>query len=91
MPNSIIEPLMSLILPTPGQEPGPQYAADQNQDLLILAGHNHSPGSGVQITPAGINISTNLNFQNNSPYNVGAVIFSSPSSNSVLTNIYTNA
>ena len=81
---------MSLILPTPGQEPGPQYAADQNQDLLILDGHNHSPGSGVAITPAGMDISTNLNFQNNSPYNVYSVVFSMPAPTSSLTTLYTN-
>jgi hypothetical protein len=90
MSNTTISPNMSLILPTPGQEPGPQYAADQNQDLLILDGHNHSPGSGVQITPAGLDISTNLNFQNNSTYNVYSVVFSMPAPTSNLTTLYTN-
>lgn len=82
---------MNLIAPIPGQELGPQYAADQNQSFSIIDSHNHSPSSGVQVTPAGLNISTNLNFQNNSPYNIASVIFSMPAPNSNLTTLYTNA
>jgi hypothetical protein len=85
---------MNLIAPNPGGTPnpetGPQYALDQNQDLLIIDAHNHSPGSGVAITPAGMDISTNLNFQNNSPYNVYSVVFSAPAPTSSLTTLYTN-
>ena len=87
--STTITPNMGLILPTPGQEPGPQYGVDQNQSGTITDGHNHTPGSGVQIPPAGLDISTNLNFQNNSPYNVSSVIFSVPASNSGLTTLYT--
>jgi hypothetical protein len=90
MPNTIT-PNMNLILPTPGQEPGPQYAFDQNQSGTITDAHNHSPGSGVQINPSGLNISTNLSFQNNSPTDVGSVVFSNPGPNSNLTTLYTNS
>ncbi len=52
---------MSLIAPNPAgtanPETGPQYALDQNQTFLIIDGHTHGPGSGVQITPSGLNIS----------------------------------
>lgn len=89
MANTTIEPNMNLILPTPGVQFGPQYAADQNQDLLIIGSHNHSPGSGVPVTPSGLDISTNLNFQNNSPYNVYSVIFSASASNSNILTLYT--
>src|SRR5271165_1438850 len=89
MSNNTITPNMNLVAPTPGKEPGPQYAFDQNQDLSILDNHNHTPGSGVQIPPAGLDISTNLNFQNNSPYNVSSVVFSAPATNSALTALYT--
>jgi hypothetical protein len=85
----LVTPNMSLLLAIPGEEPGPQYADDNNQSYTIIDSHNHSPGSGVQITPAGMDISTNLNFQNNSPYNVASVVFSSPSTNSGLTTLYT--
>lgn len=90
MSNTTIEPLMNLIIPTVGVDPGPDYANNQNQDLLIIAGHDHSPGSGVQVTPAGMDISTNLNFQNNSLYNVYSVIFSSPAPTTGLTTLYTD-
>ena len=61
----IISPNMSLPVPVVSQEPGPQWAADINASLSILDGHNHSPGSGVQITPAGLNINTDLPINSN--------------------------
>jgi hypothetical protein len=92
MSTTTFTPNMNLIVPTVGAngDPGPDYGNNQNQDLFILDGHTHAPGSGVQITPAGLNINSNLSFQNNSPYNVYSVIFSSPASTSSLTRIYTN-
>lgn len=51
---------MSLILPTVGQEPGPNWALDLNSSLSLVDQHNHAAGSGVPITPAGINIDTDL-------------------------------
>jgi hypothetical protein len=86
---------MSLVLANPAgssnPEPGPQYAADNNESFTILDSHNHSPGSGVQITPAGLNINTDLTFQNNSATNVYGVQFSVPAASSNLTFLYTNA
>lgn len=94
MSNYLVTPNMNLIAPNPANannpEPGPQYALDQNQTFFIIDSHNHGPGSGVQITPTGLNISTNLNFQNNSPYNVYSVVFSAPAPTSNLTTLYTN-
>ncbi len=84
---------MNLILPNVGVngETGPQYALEQNQDLLIIGSHNHGPGSGVQITPTGLNINTNLPFNNNSAIGLYSIQFSAPASSSVLTSLYTNA
>ena len=65
MANTTISPNMNLVVPTPGVETGPQYAYDINQDLNIIDAHTHAPGSGVQIQPNGINISTDLPFNNN--------------------------
>lgn len=62
---STISPNMSLILPTVGQEPGPNWALDLNSSLSLVDQHNHSAGSGVQITPAGLNINTDLSIQSN--------------------------
>jgi hypothetical protein len=63
-------PNMSLPVPVVGQEAGPQYAQDVNDSLAILDQHNHSAGSGVQITPAGINITTALSFNSNAAINL---------------------
>lgn len=60
-----ITPNMSLIVPTPGQEPGPMYATDINSSLTLIDQHNHSPGQGVPVTPAGLSISTDLSFIGN--------------------------
>lgn len=56
---------MSLPVPVVGTDPGPQYAIDINSCLAIVDQHNHTPGSGVAITPAAININADLPFNNN--------------------------
>lgn len=61
----ITSPNMSLIIPNVSQELGPAYAQDVNSSLGTLDSHNHSPGNGVQITPAGLNINTDLPFLSN--------------------------
>lgn len=58
-------PNMNMPIPAVGEEPGPDYAIDVNNSLTIVDGHTHSPGSGVQITPSGINISSDLTFSSN--------------------------
>ncbi len=81
---------MSLIAPTPGKDPGPDYANNQNQTFFIVDSHNHSPGSGVQITPAGLNINADLTFNNNRATNIYGVQFSAPATDSIdLTFLYT--
>lgn len=61
----LISPNMGLPVPVVSQEPGPNWAQDINASLSIVDGHDHSPGSGVQITPAGLNINADLPFNNN--------------------------
>lgn len=57
---------MGLILPVPTSELGPAWALELNNALganpLIsgIDGHDHTPGKGLQITPAGLNINTDL-------------------------------
>lgn len=60
-----ISPNMGLIVPTPGQDPGPNYASDNSNSLNIIDGHNHSPGHGVPINPNGININADLTMNSN--------------------------
>lgn len=59
-------PNMGLIVPGVGSEAGPDYAIEINNDLNIVDVHDHSPGSGVPITPSGLNINAELTFNNQS-------------------------
>lgn len=65
MANFTITPNMSLILPIPGVDPGPDYATNQYNSGFIIDGHNHSPGSGVPIGTNGIDINSDLPINNN--------------------------
>lgn len=58
-------PNMGLTAPTVGQQPGPQWAQDVNGDLSILDAHDHGPGAGVPVTPAGLSITSDLPFGGN--------------------------
>lgn len=65
MSNVIISPNMGLPVPVVGQEPGPDWANDINACLGTLDQHDHSPGQGDQITPAGLNINSDLPINSN--------------------------
>jgi len=73
-------PNMTLTLPGVGTEYGPAWATEINQDLSILDGHNHSPGSGVQINPTGLNINIDLPFNANNATNLRSVRYVAQSS-----------
>jgi len=68
-----ISPNMGLIVPGIGTEPSPTWASDLNASLSSIDSHNHSFGQGVQITPDGLNINSNLTFQNNSATGLSGV------------------
>lgn len=68
-------PNMNLPIPLVGQTSGPEWANDINASLTLIDSHNHTPGNGVQIPPAGLNINTNLAFNNNSATNLQATVF----------------
>lgn len=65
MANFTLSPNMSLPIPTVGVDPGPDYAENQNSAMLILDGHDHSAGNGVQITQSGLNITGDFTQNNN--------------------------
>ena len=88
MSTTTITPNMNLIVPTAGQEPGPTYATDVNTDMGIIDGHDHSPGSGVQITPAGLNINAPLSLQSNSITNVKSSDFIINTADTSLQSLY---
>lgn len=71
---------MNLPVPIVGVEAGPQYAVDVNSCFSILDQHNHTPGSGVLITPSAININANLPLNGNRLTTVLSVVFSAQGS-----------
>ncbi len=78
--GEVISPNMNLPVPAVGITTGPAWADDINQSLNLIDSHDHSPGKGVQITPAGININSDLSCGNNNLINPRTVRFS-PQSN----------
>ncbi len=70
MPTTISSVYMSMPVPVPTVDPGPQYANDLNSCISIMDSHTHAPGQGQQITPAGINITTDLSFGGNNATNL---------------------
>lgn len=65
MANTTISPNMMMPVPTVSEDPGPDWASNIDASLSIIDSHNHTPGQGVPITPAGININTDLPLNNN--------------------------
>lgn len=59
-------PNMNLTLPLVSQTPGPTWASQINGDLTLIDSHDHTFGKGAPITPAAININTDLDFNSHS-------------------------
>lgn len=77
--------VMGLPIPTVGLEAGPAYAFDVNTCLTLIDGHDHSPGKGVPITPAGLNINATLDFLGNDQINIeNTVYIAQPVATSIL-------
>lgn len=75
MPNTTLSPNMNLTIPISGIDPGPQYALDVNSCLTVVDSHNHTPGSGVQVPTAGLDINADLPFGDNNATVVRSVRF----------------
>ncbi len=65
MSTYIVSPDMNLPIPVVGQAPGPDYADNVNSSLTLISQHDHTSGNGVLITPAAINLNSDLPFANN--------------------------
>lgn len=89
MANESLSPNMSLPIPNVGIAPGPDYATDVNNSLTTIDQHDHSPGSGVQITSDGISLTSNLPLNNNSLTLVKSINLQTQSSLSSVLAIYT--
>lgn len=55
-------PNMNLVVSTVNVDSGLNWENNLNASLAIIDQHNHTTGSGVQITPAGLNINSALPF-----------------------------
>lgn len=91
MSNPVITPNMGLTEPGIGNTTSPTWAQDLNTDLSIVDGHNHAPGSGVQVNPSGLNINADLPFNGNNLTSLNSEVFKgavvgTPSVLSVFTN-----
>jgi microcystin-dependent protein len=79
MANTTTSPYMSLPVPVAGIDPGPQFALDVNSCMSIIDQHDHTPGHGVLITPGGMNINSDLTFNDNNLTSARAIRFQSQS------------
>ncbi len=86
--SSTITPNMGLVIPTVGSEAGPDYATEINSSLTLIDQHDHSSGYGVQITPAGLNINTDLTFSGNSATSIESLVFTVQASIASLGAVY---
>ncbi len=75
MADNYLTPNMNLLVPVVGEELAPTWAQDLNISLGTIDGHTHAPGSGVQITPSGLNINASLPFNSNSATGLAFVNF----------------
>lgn len=66
---------MNLPIPIVGVDSGPDYALNLNSCLTIIDSHDHSAGSGVQITPSGMDINIDLPFGSNNATSLKSVRF----------------
>lgn len=71
-------PNMSLVLPVVSSEPGPDWATEINAAFAIVDAHNHST-TGVRITPAAINIDSDLSFSGNNAISLRSTAFQNQS------------
>lgn len=77
MPFVNLSPNMNLPVPQVGIDPGPQFATDVNSCLTLVDAHDHSNGYGVKVSPDGLNISSDLTFNNNNGIDFRSIRFTS--------------
>lgn len=76
MADITISPNMNLPVPVVGVDPGPDWANNVNACLNAIDSHNHTAGQGVVITPAAMNINTDLPMNGNNLTTARTVRFS---------------
>lgn len=78
--NVIISPNMGMPIPVVGTDPGPDWANNINASLSIIDQHDHTAGRGVLVPPSGLNINSDLSFQNNNATQLRSTRFTSQAS-----------
>jgi len=73
-------PNMNLTLPSVGVTIGSEWATELNNAFLTVDAHNHASGSGVQITPSGININADLPLVSNNLTQARSIRFTAQAS-----------
>lgn len=63
---------MTLDLPTVSVTLGPVWASELNAAFNVVDLHDHSPGKGVRVTPAGLNINADLSIGSNNLNNINS-------------------
>lgn len=61
----VTTPAMLLNLPDVGVIPGPLWASMLNAAFFDIDSHDHSSNKGVQVTPSGLNVDSDLPFNSN--------------------------
>lgn len=82
---------MGLTTSTPLVTTGPAWANNVESNWDVLDAHDHSSGKGVQITPSGININTNLEYNSFSAIGLQSTRYNNQSavlSSSIVTTVY---
>jgi len=80
--------ITSIAKPGIGTTTGPQWATDLNTSLDAVDGHDHSTNKGVRITPAGVNINADLEFNEYSATELKNVIFSTATAATTAYSVY---
>lgn len=75
MANTTTSPNMGMSVPVVGVDPGPDWATNIDACLSVIDGHNHTAGSGVQLTPNAINVNSDFPWNNNNLTTVRSVRF----------------
>lgn len=69
-----LTPYMNLVLPDVSVTIGPLWATELNAALDLVDSHDHTPGKGAQITPAGFVMTEDLDFLNFSATDIYSVV-----------------
>jgi hypothetical protein len=84
MSNYTVDPNTGILVPTPGVDPGEDYAVNVSNALTKLSSLTHTGASnsdGLQIPSAGLNINADVSFQSNNATNLRSARLASNGSN----------